>query len=166
MSGPYSLTAPTAACGRSRSWRGRAWAAARACARPPRVSPRARARPATGRTRRWPATSSARIPRGRECGRRSGDVNLPSRPVCAVRATFEANGRRYRVPDRPVLAICADGWDPEYVDDALARSLMPRLSDALDAGGTYVRATAQVPTFTNPNNVAIVTGVSAARNGI
>ena len=81
-------------------------------------------------------------------------------------AMFEANGRRYRVPDRPVLAICADGWDPEYVDDALARSLMPRLSDALDAGGTYVRATAQVPTFTNPNNVAIVTGVSAARNGI
>ena len=25
---------------------------------------------------------------------------------------------------------------------------------------------AQVPTFTNPNNVTIVTGVSAARNGI
>jgi phosphonoacetate hydrolase len=27
-------------------------------------------------------------------------------------------------------------------------------------------ARAQVPTFTNPNNVAIVTGVSAARNGV
>jgi len=79
---------------------------------------------------------------------------------------FEANGRRYRAPDRPVLAICADGWDPEYVDDALARGLMPRLAEALQDGGTYVRAQAQVPTFTNPNNVAIVTGVSAARNGI
>jgi phosphonoacetate hydrolase len=79
---------------------------------------------------------------------------------------FEANGRRYRAPDRPVLAICADGWDPEYVDDALARGLMPRLSEALTAGGTYALARAQVPTFTNPNNVAIVTGVSAARNGI
>jgi phosphonoacetate hydrolase len=79
---------------------------------------------------------------------------------------FEANGRSYRVPDRPVLAICADGWDPAYVDDALVRDLMPRLAAALDTGGTYALARAQVPTFTNPNNVAIVTGVSAARNGI
>jgi len=79
---------------------------------------------------------------------------------------FEANGRRYRAPDVPVLAICADGWDPDYVDDALERRLMPRLAEALDAGGTYTTARAQVPTFTNPNNVAIVTGVSAARNGV
>ena len=43
---------------------------------------------------------------------------------------------------------------------------MPRLAEALDAGGTYARGVAQVPTFTNPNNVAIVTGVSAVRNGI
>jgi phosphonoacetate hydrolase len=81
-------------------------------------------------------------------------------------AVFEANGRRYRPPDRPALAVCADGWDPEYVDDALRRGLMPRLAKALADGGTYTLAKAQVPTFTNPNNVAIITGVSAARNGI
>jgi len=80
--------------------------------------------------------------------------------------TFEANGRRYRVPKRPVLAICADGWDPAYVDDALERRLMPRLARTLEEGGTYTLARAQVPTFTNPNNVAIVTGVSAAHNGV
>ena len=80
--------------------------------------------------------------------------------------TFQANGRGYRVPERPVLAICADGWDPEYVDDALERRLMPRLEEALTAGGSYELARAQVPTFTNPNNVAIVTGVSAAHNGV
>ncbi len=79
---------------------------------------------------------------------------------------FMANDRAYREPERPVLAICADGWDPDYVDDALGRGLMPRLAEALDAGGTYALARAQVPTFTNPNNVAIVTGVSAARNGV
>ncbi|HVW17008.1 MAG TPA: alkaline phosphatase family protein [Solirubrobacteraceae bacterium] len=79
---------------------------------------------------------------------------------------FIANERTYRVPERPVLAICADGWDPEYVDDALVRGLMPRLAAALAAGGTYALGLAQVPTFTNPNNVAIVTGVSAAANGI
>src|ERR1700690_1592750 len=81
-------------------------------------------------------------------------------------ATFVVNDRCYGAPARPVLAICADGWDPEYVDDALARSLMPRLAETLDTGGSYALGRAQVPTFTNPNNVAIVTGVSAARNGI
>jgi len=81
-------------------------------------------------------------------------------------ATFTVNDRSYRVPSRPVLAICADGWDPEYVDDALERALMPRLGEALAGGGTYALGRAQVPTFTNPNNITIVTGVSAARNGI
>ena len=76
------------------------------------------------------------------------------------------NDRAYLAPARPTLAICGDGWDPGYVDDALERSLMPRLREALDAGGIYALGRAQVPTFTNPNNIAIVTGVSAARNGI
>ena len=80
---------------------------------------------------------------------------------------FVANERSYEVPERPVLAVCADGWDPGYVDDALERGLMPRLSETLsNGGGTYVIGHAQVPTFTNPNNAAIVTGVSAAHNGI
>ena len=79
---------------------------------------------------------------------------------------FEANQRTYSPPDRKILGICADGWDPEYVDDALERRLMPRLAEMLDGGGSYVLARAQVPTFTNPNNVTIVTGVSAAHNGI
>jgi phosphonoacetate hydrolase len=79
---------------------------------------------------------------------------------------FSANGRTYQTPSSPVLAICADGWDPEYVDDALARELMPRLAAALEAGGTYTLGRSQVPTFTNPNNITIVTGVSAAKNGI
>lgn len=86
--------------------------------------------------------------------------------LAAPTTTFVANGRRYRRPVRPVLAVCADGWDPAYLDDALDRRLMPRLAAALDAGGTYAIGRAQVPTFTNPNNVAIVTGVSAALNGI
>ena len=83
-----------------------------------------------------------------------------------MQTSFTANDRAYTAPHDPVLAICADGWDPEYVDDALERRLMPRLAEALAADGSYVLARAQVPTFTNPNNVAIVTGVSAAANGI
>ena len=79
--------------------------------------------------------------------------------------TFAANDRVYGVPSEPVLAVCVDGWDPEYVDDALARGLMPRVAELVSAGA-YVLGRAQVPTFTNPNNVAIVTGVCAERNGI
>jgi phosphonoacetate hydrolase len=79
--------------------------------------------------------------------------------------TFAANDRVYRVPAEPVLAVCVDGWDPAYVDDALARGLMPRVAE-IASGGAYLVGSAQIPTFTNPNNVAIVTGVSAARNGI
>ena len=86
--------------------------------------------------------------------------------MSAQTQTFTVNGRAYAVPGRPVLAICADGWDPAYVDDALARGLMPRLAGMLADGGTYTHGRAQVPTFTNPNNVTIVTGVSAALNGI
>jgi phosphonoacetate hydrolase len=78
---------------------------------------------------------------------------------------FAANGRVYEIPSERVLAVCVDGWDPEYVDDALDRGLMPRLAE-LVSQGARVAGRAQVPTFTNPNNVAIVTGVSAARNGI
>lgn len=80
--------------------------------------------------------------------------------------TFVANDRAYAAPGQPVLVVCADGWDPDYVDDALERGLMPRVVEALDGGGVYALGRAQVPTFTNPNNVAIVTGVSAARNGV
>ena len=83
-----------------------------------------------------------------------------------MNVTFTANNRTYLAPERKLLAICADGWDPDYVDDALARDLMPRLAATLAGGGAYTLARAQVPTFTNPNNVTIVTGVSAAENGI
>jgi phosphonoacetate hydrolase len=79
--------------------------------------------------------------------------------------TFAANDRIYEVPREPVLAVCVDGWDPAYVADALERGLMPRVAE-LTTAGAYVVGRAQVPTFTNPNNVAIVTGVPAARNGI
>ena len=84
----------------------------------------------------------------------------------ALADSFVANGRHYRRPARPTLAICADGTDPAYLDDALRRGLMPRLREALDGGGTLALGLAQVPTFTNPNNCCIVTGVSAAVHGI
>jgi phosphonoacetate hydrolase len=75
------------------------------------------------------------------------------------------NGRTYRVPDRPVVVICADGCDPRYLDHALAAGVMPTLARWRTCG-THRLARAAMPTFTNPNNVSLVTGVSAAVHGI
>jgi phosphonoacetate hydrolase len=79
---------------------------------------------------------------------------------------FTCNGRQYRCPRQPTLAICVDGTAPAYLYDALERDLMPRLAAVLADGGSLLEAEAQVPTVTNTNNATIVTGVTAAVHGI
>ena len=77
-----------------------------------------------------------------------------------------ANGRSYATPvAAPVVGICLDGNEEAYVTEAAARGLMPNWLEIQQAG-TYGLARACMPTFTNPNNVAIVTGVPPAVNGI
>ena len=75
-------------------------------------------------------------------------------------ATADGHGQCPRVPRaaRPTLVITVDGCDPRYLDDALARGLMPRLAEMLDAGGAYALGRSQMPSFTNTNNMSIVTG--------
>ena len=75
------------------------------------------------------------------------------------------NGRTYRRPQRPTVVVCIDGCDPDYLDDAFARSLIPRISE-LTEQGALVEARSQMPSFTNPNNVSIVTGLPPAGHGI
>jgi phosphonoacetate hydrolase len=68
------------------------------------------------------------------------------------------NAREYALPRRPTVAITIDGCGPAYLDDALARGLMPCLRSMLDHGGSYHLGRSQMPSFTNPNNLSIVTG--------
>ena len=79
--------------------------------------------------------------------------------------TIELNGRRYRRPARPTAVICADGCDPSYLEAGFAAGALPALARCRE-GGFYALADAAMPTFTNPNNVSIVTGVSPAEHGI
>jgi phosphonoacetate hydrolase len=58
-----------------------------------------------------------------------------------------------------------DGCEPEYVHRAAASGAAPWLASVL-AGGTARLADAVVPTFTNPNNLSIVTGAPPAVHGI
>ena len=78
---------------------------------------------------------------------------------------IELNGRRYRKPRRPTVVICVDGCDPEYVERGIADGILPTISSFARTGylGT---ADAAMPTFTNPNNVSIVTGAPPAVHGI
>jgi phosphonoacetate hydrolase len=75
------------------------------------------------------------------------------------------NGRFYRRPSRPTAVICADGCDPAYLEAGIAAGVLPTIA-GFRGGGFYGLADAAMPTFTNPNNVSIVTGVSPARHGI
>jgi phosphonoacetate hydrolase len=80
--------------------------------------------------------------------------------------TITINARDYRPPRRPTAVVTMDGTDPCYLDDALARDLMPRLADLLRNGGSYNLGRAQMPTLTNVNNMSIVTGGPPVLHGL
>ncbi len=75
------------------------------------------------------------------------------------------NGRTYRWPDRPLVVVCVDGCEPDYITRAVDAGAAPFLAEML-ASGTWLIADCVVPSFTNPNNLSIVTGVSPAVHGI
>ena len=75
------------------------------------------------------------------------------------------NGRHYRRPSRPTAVICADGCDPRYLDAGIAAGVLPTIAGFRETG-FFGAGDAAMPTFTNPNNVSIVTGVTPAEHGI
>jgi len=75
------------------------------------------------------------------------------------------NGRTYAWPKQPTVIVCIDGSEPAYMDDAIAAGVMPWLKEARKNGSDHI-ADCVVPSFTNPNNMSIVTGVAPAVHGI
>jgi len=80
-------------------------------------------------------------------------------------APLSVNGRRYRQPDAPLVVVCVDGCEPEYINQAIAAGRVPFLA-SLRERGTCLTADCVVPSFTNPNNLSIVTGVPPSVHGI
>jgi phosphonoacetate hydrolase len=80
-------------------------------------------------------------------------------------ASVTVNGRRYAWPKEPVVVVCIDGSEPDYTARAMAAGAMPWLAAALPQG-TDRLADCVVPSFTNPNNLSIVTGAPPALHGI
>lgn len=89
----------------------------------------------------------------------------PPEPRAGASAAFAVNGRTYRPPSRPVVVICLDGCADEYLDAALARGRMPYLA-RMAAAGYRGLARAALPSFTNVNNCAIITGTPPRDTGI
>jgi len=79
--------------------------------------------------------------------------------------TIEVNGRRYRWMDDPLVVVCVDGCEFDYLERAAAAGCTPYLARVLREG-TAFKGDCVVPSFTNPNNLSIVTGVPPAVHGI
>ena len=75
------------------------------------------------------------------------------------------NGRDYEWPSKPLAVICIDGSEPEYIEKAVQAGQMPFTAHLLKTG-IDVRVDCVIPSFTNPNNVSIVTGCPPSKHGI
>ncbi|MGW8885294.1 phosphonoacetate hydrolase [Streptomyces sp. NPDC055749] len=83
----------------------------------------------------------------------------------SVAEQLDVNGRTYAWPARPVVVVCIDGSEDAYHERAVADGRMPFLERMLERGSD-LRADCTMPSFTNPNNLSIATGVPPAVHGI
>ena len=79
--------------------------------------------------------------------------------------TVAVNERSYKWPSAPTVVVCIDGSEPDYIERAVADGVMPYTRDMLERGAD-LRADCVVPSFTNPNNLSIVTGRPPAVHGV
>jgi phosphonoacetate hydrolase len=79
--------------------------------------------------------------------------------------SVDCNGRTYRFPRAPTVVVCIDGSEPGYIERAIEKGLAPNL-DRLMRTGSNLLARSVIPSFTNPNNISIITGRPPAVHGI
>ena len=78
---------------------------------------------------------------------------------------FELNGVTYDWPKRPVVVVCIDGGDPAYFERGLSDGILPNIRRFREHGFSAV-AHGVMPSYTNPNNMSIVTGSPQSVHGI
>lgn len=94
-----------------------------------------------------------------------GNPSPNKQPATPKNMNLHVNHRRYALPRQPVVVVCVDGCEPDYLGQAVANGHMPWMKGVL-AQGTGLVADCVVPTFTNPNNLSIVTGAPPSVHGI
>ena len=68
------------------------------------------------------------------------------------RRSLLVNQREYAWPEAPVVVVCIDGSEPDYIERAVADGVMPITKGMLQRGAD-LRVDCVVPSFTNPNNL-------------
>ena len=76
------------------------------------------------------------------------------------------NRRRYRWMNQPVVVVCVDGCQVDYLTAAAEAGVAPFISRLLGGAGESFLADCVIPSFTNPNNLSIVTGAPPSVHGI
>ena len=71
-------------------------------------------------------------------------------------AELIVNDIAYRRPKRPIVVVCVDGGDATYYESGLEDGILPNLQRFMSNGFSDM-ADGVVPSFTNPNNLSIVT---------
>jgi phosphonoacetate hydrolase len=79
---------------------------------------------------------------------------------------INVNGRTYRWMQQPLVVVCVDGCQYEYITEAVDAGAAPFLGKLLAGSGSRFMADCVMPSFTNPNNLSIVTGVPPSVHGI
>lgn len=79
--------------------------------------------------------------------------------------TVTCNGRSYAFPKAPTVVVCLDGSEPGYIEKTIEAGRAPNFERFLRTGAN-LRANCVIPSFTNPNNLSIITGRPPAVHGI
>lgn len=75
------------------------------------------------------------------------------------------NGRSYRYPKAPTIVICLDGSEPGYIEETIKAGRAPTFARFMREGASLI-AESVIPSFTNPNNLSIMTGRPPSVHGI
>ena len=75
------------------------------------------------------------------------------------------NQRSYQLPSAPVVIVCIDGCEQEYINQAVQAGVAPFFKSLLTKGAV-LSGDCVMPSFTNPNNLSIVTGAPPSVHGI
>ena len=90
-------------------------------------------------------------------------VNAPNSKIGG--GSITVNGRTYRLPKQPTVVVCIDGSEPGYIEETVKAGRAPWFAK-VQKEATDLLADCVVPSFTNPNNLSIVTGQPPSVHGI
>jgi phosphonoacetate hydrolase len=93
------------------------------------------------------------------------EANAPLPEIEDAMKQVTSNGRSYNWPKKPAVVICLDGSEPGYIEAAIKAGVAPTFARFMKDGGS-VLAESVIPSFTNPNNLSIITGRPPSVHGI